>query len=209
MANGDEEEFPWLAATTQPRTVFPSIDELRADMAEVRTELGGSNHNEIINIILRLEPGSNCFADEQTHHGNWGPSERYTRSQLQCPRKTCAIHTVESFYHGYQAYDGFIRFIPLEYRDSPDALPFEGKQEAIKQFYQSIGITFVPCFLKPMENFSVNAAAEEVEALHVEINQQLHEEKSRINRELRDLEVHVSTYNLTTLAALCWFKCSI
>ena len=57
---------------------------------------------------------------------------------------------------------------------------------------RSMDITFVPCFLKPMEDFSVNAAGEEVEALEVEINQRLDAENSRILRELRIFEDHVS-----------------
>ncbi len=210
IADGDEEspEFPWLTGPTQG-TVFPSIDDLRGDMNDVRAELGGPNHNAVINIHLRLEPGSNCFALEPTQFGNWGPPERYTKSQLQCPSKLCAMHAVESFYHGYQVYPGFSGFIPSEYRDNPEALPFEGKQEAIKQFYQSIGITFVPCFLRPMEDFSVNAAGEEVEALEVEINQRLDAENSRILRELRIFEDHVRVCNLTMFAAFCSCGCSI
>ncbi len=208
IADGDEVEFPWVDEPTQG-TIFPSIDELRADMADVRDELDGPNHNAVINILLRLEPGSNCFASESTEDGNWGPPYRYTGSKLQCPSKLCAIHTVESFYHGYQALDGFSDFIPAEYRDNPDALPFEMKQEAIKQFYQSMDITFVPCFLKPMDNFSVDATDEEVEALQVAINPLLDAENSRINRELRVLEDHVSVCNLTMFAAFCSCGCSI
>ncbi len=210
IADGDEEspEFPWLTGPTQG-IVFPSIDDLRADMTQVRDELDGPNHNAVINILLRLEPGSNCFASESTKDGNWGPPYRYTGSKLQCPQKACAIHTVESFFHGYQAYDRFIRFIPAEYRDNPEALPFEGKQDVIKRFYRSMGIKFVPCFLKPMEDFSVDAAVEEVEALQVAINPLLDRENSRIIRELRILEDHVSASNSTTHTALCWCGCFI
>jgi hypothetical protein len=193
IAGGDEEspEFPWLTGPTQG-IVFPSIDDLRADMNDVRAELGGPNNNAVINILLRLEPGSNCFASESTEDGNWGPPERYTRSRLQCPSKLRAMHAVESFFHGYQVYPVFSDFIPPEYRNNPEALPFEGKQDVIKRFYRSMDITFVPCFLKPMEDFSVNAAGEEVEALEVEINQRLDAENSRILRELRIFEDHVS-----------------
>jgi hypothetical protein len=102
------------------------------------------------------------------------------------------MHAVESFFHGYQVYPVFSDFIPPEYRNNPEALPFEGKQDVIKRFYRSMDITFVPCFLKPMEDFSVNAAGEEVEALEVEINQRLDAENSRILRELRIFEDHVS-----------------
>jgi hypothetical protein len=210
IAGGDEEspEFPWLTGPTQG-IVFPSIDDLRADMTQVRAELAGPNHNAVINILLRLEPGSNCFASESTEDGNWGPPYRYTGSKLQCPYKLCAMHAVESFFHGYQVYPGFSDFIPAEYRDNPEALPFEGKQDVIKRFYRSMDITFVPCFLKPMEDFSANATGEEVEALEVEINQWLDAENSRILRELRIFEDHVSVCNLTMFAAFCSCECSI
>ena len=60
-----------------------------------------------------------------------------------------------------------------------------------------------------MDDFSVDAAVEEVEALQVAINPLLDAENSRIKRELRLLEDHVSASNSTTHAALCWCRCSI